>query len=76
MRAKTVACIRQILSKFYNISSPFIFTPFTSGKALFKVNGDEITFFEKNTSFEENSASAKKTVIQKNNKTISIVSMI
>jgi hypothetical protein len=45
-------------------------------KALFKVNGDEITFFEKNTSFEENSASAKKTVIQKNNKTISIVSMI
>ena len=45
-------------------------------KALFKVKGDEITFFEKNTSFEENSAIATKTVIQNNNKTISIVSLI
>jgi hypothetical protein len=45
-------------------------------KALFKEKGDEIRFVENNTSFAENSASATKTVIQKNNKTISIVSMI
>ena len=45
-------------------------------KALFKVKGYEITFFEKNTCFEENSASANKRVIQNNNKTMSIASMI
>jgi hypothetical protein len=71
-----VACIKQILSNFENISSSFIFTLFTSGKALFKEKGDEITFFLKHTSFAENSATATKRVIQNNNKTMSIVSLI
>jgi hypothetical protein len=73
VRAKTVACIKQILSKFYNISFLLFLRV---EKALFKVKGDEITFFEKNTSFAENKATATKRVIQNNNKTMSIVSLI
>jgi hypothetical protein len=63
-------------AKEHGLNSSFIFTLFMSGKALFQVNVYEITFFLKRTNFADNSASATKTVIQNNNKTMSIVSLI